>query len=213
MDSNDTPWLADIKRQVLDPALREMGLDPDRYALAWELDPAPLAPPPAPWKPPLTNYQAKLVRDIAQKLDIPQAVAERHGGYHSPWLAAQEELLRPDAWQRAVWDARHDLPEWQDPQQVYRDRIGEQAGIDSFERTRRSWTPVWKHVGGRALHAFIDGQEGPACGIRPVRASGRASTWRTAAPDRPSWWSRRSQHWECQRAVEAHHRALLRGEA
>ena len=78
--------------------------------------------------------------------------------------------------------------------------VGDPWGLAAFERSRREWSaarPRWLRVpGGRALHAVIDGEQVPICGVVPLRADGTVSPWRG-----PSFgqWKYRHRHQQCQR--------------
>ena len=71
-------------------------------------------------------------------------------------------------------------------------------GLMAFERSRRAWSagrPQWVRVpGGRAVHAMVDGDPAPVCGVVPVRADGTVSPWRS--PGYGGWSGRR--HKRCQ---------------
>jgi hypothetical protein len=84
--------------------------------------------------------------------------------------------------------------------------------IAAFERTRSRYMPRWRYVsGGKALHAFIDGSDRPACGIDPRRGPDRhPARWIGSAYQ--GWGRRRKEHAPCAQAVRAHRDAVLRGE-
>ena len=206
--SKTSPMLADIKADWLDPQLRELGLDPDRYELAYE----PHEPLPFPAPQPLTDQQelarAAALQTLARGLDIPQEILEtpqppecqREGTCCAACMADYGDCCKhggkliPDrVWQMA-----------DDPYDVA-----------AFEQTRSLYMPRWRYVsGGKALHAFIDGSDRPACGVDPRRGPDR----------RPARWidstyqgskrygdQRRGEHDPCTRAVRAHRDAMLRG--
>ncbi len=183
------PWLADIKTQILDPQLRELGLDPDRYELACEIESLPLEPP-GPITGPLDIERMKLLRKIADGLGLPP-----------------ELLDRPTTdWQQRAWEYRMDVP---------LDALAaDPYGISSFESTRRRYMPRWRYVsGGKALHAFIDGSDRPACGVDPRRGPDRRSVRWIEVGTRGllGYGQRRREHGPCSRAVREHQDAMRRG--
>jgi hypothetical protein len=77
--------------------------------------------------------------------------------------------------------------------------------VGSFERTRSRYMPRWRYVsGGKALHAFIDGSDQPACGVDPRRGRDRhPARWIDGDPNRRTSWlpGPRIEHGPCAEAV------------
>lgn len=188
LTSAEQSWLADLKTRILDPALRELGLDPDRYGLAHELS----EPFPVPAARPLTDQQelarAMALQTIARGLDIPQEILET-----------------PPPTRRGTWRRAGPMVEMDDP-----------YNIGAFEHTRSRYMPRWRYVsGGKALHAFIGGSDRPACGIDPRRGPDRQPARWVDSTDQGSKRygdRRRGEHGPCTKAVRAHRDAMLRGE-
>lgn len=79
--------------------------------------------------------------------------------------------------------------------------LDEQAA--SFARSRREWSaarPRWLRVpGGRVLHAMVDGETVPICGVVPVRADGTVSPWHESWNWSGAWHRQGRRHKQCQR--------------
>jgi hypothetical protein len=187
--SKTSPALADIKADWLDPALRELGLDPDRYELAYE----PHEPLPIPAPQPLTGQQelarAAAAQTLATGLGLPPEILGITPNHWDPWWRSEEPTAE----------------------------VGDRYGIGAFERTRRFYMPRWRYVsGGKVLHAFIGDSDRPACGVDPRRGRDRhPARWIDSSRQGTAhyWTRRRGEHGPCARAVRAHRNAMLQGGA